>query len=144
MNTLHRRALRYFGVACAAVALAWLAPVQAQVMGMHAASRHFPAHSWQSDDNGGLYLRQSSGLTVGAYRNSLRRATVYAGWTWSDLAGPVDLTVAAATGYRVAPLVPMLAVSLELAPRTWSQVPRLSLSRGTDSWVAHLSIEARF
>jgi len=34
--------------------------------------------------NPGLYYRASSGFTVGAYRNSFCRGTVYAGWTWES------------------------------------------------------------
>lgn len=140
---MHPTLSRRLGAAIAAALLCALSPADAQVLGMHTASVHVPSYSWQSNENPGLYLRTQSGLTVGAYRNTLSRQTVYAGWTW-PVAGPVDMTLAAATGYRVAPVVPMAVLSVPLAPRTWSQVPRLSLSRGTDSWVAHLSIEARF
>jgi len=137
-------AARYLGAAIAAVALCAIPPAMAQTVGIHAASKHLPAYEWQNNANPGAYVRFDSGATVGAFRNTLRRTTVYAGWTWTDVVGPVDVMAAAATGYRVAPLVPLVMASVELAPQSWPVVPRLSVGRGADSWVLHLSIERGF
>lgn len=97
MNTLHRRAIRYLGLALCAWVLAWVSPAWAQpVMGLHTASWHSNA-AGQNNANGGLYVRGDD-WTVGAYRNSLGRTSVYAARTWQ--AGGWDIAVGAITGYR--------------------------------------------
>lgn len=94
----------------------------------------------------GIYAVAPSGVTAGAYRNSLDRDTVYLGWTWRTgwNAGPftdVTLTAAAATGYSEAKVVPLLAVAATLGNGPYA--PRLL-------WAPHrtqpvsLAIERRF
>lgn len=135
---------RLIGALVAAALLAAFRPADAQVLGLHTASRHLPTYEWQNNDNPGLYLRTASGFTIGAYRNTINRPTVYLGRTYQDVLGPFDLTVAGATGYKVSVVSPLVVASVELAPRTWARVPRLSVARGPDSWVVHLSIEGKF
>lgn len=146
---LQRRALRYFALAVVLVVLCALAPVvaaqQLAALGLHTASMHAPAADWQNNRNPGLYLRTADGVTVGGYRNTLGRPTFYAGRTWLDVVGPVDVLVAGATGYRLrSPVVPLLVASVELAPRSWGRVPRLALAAGNGTAVLHLSIEGSF
>jgi len=94
----------------------------------------------------GIYAVAPSGVTVGAYRNSLDNDTVYAGWTWRTgySAGPfndVTLTAAAATGYSEAKIVPLLAVAATIGDGPYA--PRIL-------WAPHrtqpvsLAIERRF
>lgn len=45
----------------------------------------------------GVYARHESGLTFGAYRNSIGRRSAYAGWTFES--GRFALTVGAVSGY---------------------------------------------
>ncbi len=86
------------------------------------------------------------GFTLGAYRNSVDRDTVYAGWTWrtGHSVGPftdLTLTAAAATGYPEARVVPLLAAAATIGRGDYA--PRIL-------WVPHrtqpvsLAIERRF
>jgi len=67
-------------------------------LGVHLASVHLPAKDGQNNDNVGLYVRTESGLTAGAYRNTLRRTSLYVGETFT--LGPVDVLVGVASGYQ--------------------------------------------
>jgi hypothetical protein len=94
---------RSFGLACALVvacAFTALFPscVAAQTMGLHVASVHLPAGDGMNNANPGLYARWHNGATVGAYYNSLRRVSLYAGWTIEQ--GPFALTVGLVSGYQ--------------------------------------------
>lgn len=119
------------------------------ILGLHLLSGHFGdldpgAHPRRFTP--GIYAVAPSGATGGAYRNSVNRDTVYAGWTWRPgwSVGPVTditLTAAAATGYPEAKVVPLLAVAATIG--NGSYAPRLL-------WVPHrtqpvsLAIERRF
>jgi hypothetical protein len=70
----------------------------AAVIGMHIGSVHVPASDHLQNVNPGLYVRAESGATVGFYRNSHGRHSVYAGWTFER--GPFALTVGGITGYQ--------------------------------------------
>ena len=94
----------------------------------------------------GLYVVAPNGATVGAYRNSIDRDTVYAGWTWhtgwnTRLFNDITLTAGAATGYTEARVVPLVAVSGTVGGGPYA--PRVL-------WVPHrtqpisLAIERRF
>lgn len=119
------------------------------ILGLHLFSAHLGdldpgAHPrWLTP---GLYAVTPSGLTVGAYRNSVDRDTVYGGWTWrtGKSFGPITdltLTLAAATGYPEAKVVPLFAAAATLGHGDYA--PRIT-------WVPHrtqpvaLSIERRF
>lgn len=126
------------------------------VVGLHIASHHWPAKDYQNNDNPGLYVRLDSGFTAGFYRNTLRRTSFYAGWTWEY--GPFAITAGGITGYKRqcdaqgmcwgssrTAVMPMLAPSVRLPevlgvhPRIW-YTPRI----GSTSSVIHLSIERSF
>lgn len=65
------------------------------VLGVHLASVHVP-QGGQSNFNPGIYVR-ADGLTAGVYRNSLKRPSIYLGYTAE--AGPFALTIGAISGY---------------------------------------------
>lgn len=74
------------------------ASVPAQTFGLHLGSVHVPDEDGQENLNQGLYVRSASGLTAGAYRNSMGRWSTYGGWTWDR--GPFGLTLGIAYGYQ--------------------------------------------
>ena len=97
----------------------------ATTLGLHAGSAHFPSGSYQNNFNPGVYLRTDDGLTIGGYYNTLRRVSVYAGYTFEY--GPLGLMGGVVTGYQPKninslsygqgkALTPMLALSLRLPP----------------------------
>jgi hypothetical protein len=74
---------------------------QAQTVGVHLVSHHMPQHFY-TNANPGLYYRDASGWTVGAFRNSERKVSVYGGYTfYTDFHGwQPALTVGVIHGYR--------------------------------------------
>ncbi|MBK6007089.1 hypothetical protein JJB11_13385 [Ramlibacter ginsenosidimutans] len=111
-------------------------------LGIHLASLHSPARdrygSRWNDVNPGVYLRWSNGITVGGYRNSEWRDSIYAGWTWARSVCGAALTVGVVTGYSKG-TTPMLIPSLCLFKHY-----RLTLLPKFDpkaASVLHLSIE---
>jgi hypothetical protein len=154
MSTAALRTLATLLVALASAVLLAL-PAVAQppnsrigAIGLHLASRHLPAHDY-SNANPGAYVRTDDGITAGFYRNSIRRWSVYAGWTTGvQLAGPLhaDITLGAITGYERAAVLPLVVPSLALdlgrygspvRPRI-AYLPKLE-KRGTH--VVHLMVE---
>lgn len=116
----------------------------ADTLGLHIGSWH--EGGGYNNVNPGLYWRDDSGLTIGAYRNSLERTTAYAGWTWTHRIGSgvdVGLSIAGATGYRmtVTPMV-LPSVGIRLGG-DWSArigwLPKIDPKRGTN--VLHLTLE---
>lgn len=84
-------------------------------VGVHVGSWH--SEPGFNNTNPGLYLRTVDGWTAGAYRNSISRTSVYAGWTdGTELASGVraEVTVGGITGYRI-PLLPMAVPSVRFA-----------------------------
>lgn len=81
-----------------AAALAASFAAQAQTIGIHAASMHFPTEAGQNDVNPGAYVIFDSRVVLGAYYNTIRRASVHLGYAFE--AGPFSLTVGAVTGYQ--------------------------------------------
>ncbi|MEO8807067.1 MAG: hypothetical protein ABI433_13385 [Burkholderiaceae bacterium] len=73
-------------------------------MGLHLASVHVPANERLNNTNPGIYLRHEAGWTAGVYYNSLKRTSVYGGYTFTTRAIspklPLSLTVGAITGYQ--------------------------------------------
>ena len=100
--------------------------------------------------NPGAYVRLDSGLTFGAYSNSYCKPSAYVGWTWErPLISRVDaaFTLGAVTGYRAAPVLPVIAPSTRArladgygVRLTW--LPRLHKSQHTSA--VHLSLEKEF
>src|SRR5687768_5347830 len=91
-------------VAALIAASAFASPAAAGTVRLHLGSIHFPQRDF-NNSNPGLYYRSDAGWTAGAYRNSLRRTSAYAGhtWQWDRLA----LTAGGVTGYsdRLQPLL---------------------------------------
>ena len=121
---------------------------RAQTVGLHLASVH--SAPGFNNSNPGIYLRTRGGWTAGVYRNSEWRTSTYAGWTAStEVAGPVraELTMGLITGYRVAPVLPLLAPSLRVGGDTGpalrlTVLPKVHAKQGAS--VAHLSTEWSF
>lgn len=67
----------------------------ALILGLHLATAH--VRTDLENVNPGAYV-QCDNVQAGAYRNSIGRTTVYAGYVVQ--AGPVDVLIGAATGYR--------------------------------------------
>ncbi|MBC7955398.1 MAG: hypothetical protein H7Y33_05975 [Cytophagales bacterium] len=112
----------------------------AGTIGLHVASHHMPAKTY-NNSNPGIYYRHEEGWTAGVYRNSLRKNSVYAGYTWKF--GILDVTTAGVTGYfnKVQPLL-VPSVSLftyqGITPRI-AYIPRVEKKIG--SHVVHLMVE---
>ncbi|MEY4562196.1 MAG: hypothetical protein RLZZ618_1473 [Pseudomonadota bacterium] len=96
-------------LAAAAGSLA-AAPAKAGTLGAHVVSHHFP-NTGYNNINPGLYYRMDEGAVAGFYRNSLRRTSVYVGYTWQYK--QFDVTVGAVTNYLRA-VQPLLVPSVKL------------------------------
>ena len=134
------------------------------ILGVHLASAHLQPAINQHNANPGIYA-ECDGLTAGAYRNTLGRASVYAGYTLHS--GPFAVSLGAVSGYqkRYAPgecrpgyredaanpclklygitasrLMPMIAPSVSLGPARLWYLPRV----GAHSSVLHLSLQHQF
>lgn len=127
----------------AAVLLAlgtFAAPASAEQFGVHLGSVHFPQRDF-NNANPGLYWRSDDGWTAGAYRNSLRRTSAYAGLTWQW--GRLALTAGGVTGYadKVQPmLVPSFAfLRIDDFSVRVAFIPRIE--KRIESHVLHLMVE---
>jgi hypothetical protein len=132
---------RLICTALLAVAAFLLAPwAQAGTIGLHIGSHHMPSKDY-NNSNPGMYYRADEGWTAGFYRNSLRKDSVYAGYTWKF--GALDVTTAGVTGYfnKVQPLL-VPSVSLftyrGITPRI-AYIPRVEKKIGAH--VLHLMVE---
>jgi hypothetical protein len=83
---------------CAAIGYCTQARAEGLIVGLHLASVHTPARDGQNNTNTGVYVRDASGLTAGAYVNTQRRTSLYVGQQF-DL-GPIDVTVGIVSGYQ--------------------------------------------
>lgn len=79
--------------------------------GVHTLTRHDPSHG-ANDFNPGAYVITDTGATLGAYYNSHRNLTAYAGWTTPEWYR-FKATAGVATGYH-APLTVVVVPSLRL------------------------------
>ena len=82
----------------------------ALAIGLHLGTYHFDASKGYNDFNPGAYV-VCDGWTAGAYRNSERKPSLYVGKTFRY---GVDITIGAVTGYKRAPLTPLLVPSYKL------------------------------
>ena len=80
------------------------------VVGFHLFSQHIPAASY-NNVNPGLYYRLAEGPVAGFYRNSVRRTSLYTGYTWQY--GRFDITTGVVTGYSRG-IQPLLVPSMAL------------------------------
>jgi hypothetical protein len=143
------------------------APATAATYGLHVSTVHIPASDHLNNVNPGAYVRYDNGATAGFYRNSYKRLSVYAGWTWES--GPFALTVGGITGYKrvdvpctgdrleagftrcwdgssSSAISPLIAPSVVL-PDVLGVTPRVTVlpkieSKG--STVIHLAVERKF
>ena len=126
-----------------AVLMAFSTPAGATTVGVHVATWH--SEPGYNGRNPGLYVKTDSGLTFGAYRNSERANTVYAGQTWeSDSAAGLRVAATAGliTGYRRAAVLPFVLPSVLIADTVRiTYVPRCDPK---SSEAVHLSIERKF
>lgn len=99
------------------LALALTEWATAQTVGVHLVSHHAPKRDFQRNDNPGLYFRSAEGWTVGAYRNTIGRTSVYAGRAFA--VGPLDIGLGVVGGYQ-----------RKCHETTWNQVD-------TQSWEHH-------
>jgi uncharacterized protein (UPF0264 family) len=142
--------------------LAFAGSASAATVGVHTVSKHANETFERTYTDGstkqiaynnvnpGVYFIADNGAMVGVYRNSYRRTTVYAGWTfYGPAVGPVStsLSVAVATGYDnlagVGALRPMVLPSVSVALPVGVSV-RYSAAPGKDGFFQHLSIERKF
>jgi hypothetical protein len=119
----------------------------AQTVGLHLVSAH--QHGGLNGINPGIYVRFDNGATFGTYRNSHRRQSSYAAWTFETeaVAGfSAALTVGAITGYPAAEVMPMLAPSVAYRVSDYAArlaiVPRPPLAGA--SAALHLMFETHF
>lgn len=115
----------------------------ANTYGLHVGSHHFP-NEGRNNFNPGAYVKFDNGATFGGYRNTINKATFYAGYSVEF--GPLGVSLLAATGYKELTgytITPMIVPSLKL-PSVWGVSPRLSYipkAEKAKSHVLHLSIE---
>lgn len=81
-------------------------------IGLHIGTYHFDRTSDYNEVNLGAYA-ECDHYTTGIYRNSLRKPSVYAGYTFDRVLGPVDVTVGAVSGYPRATLMPLVVPSIK-------------------------------
>lgn len=114
------------------------------LIGLHLGTVHLPSTP-PCDLNPGIYVQTVGGATLGVYRNSECRTSVYTGVTFETDDKRWAVTLGAVTGYRVAKVVPLVVPSLRI-PVTDSVAARASLllnPMGGASGV-HLSVEHRW
>jgi hypothetical protein len=116
---------------------------RAQAVGLHLGSIHERAGF--NNVNPGAYVRDAEGWTVGVYRNSVRRVSLYGGRTWESPAWhglSAAVTVGVVTGYTdtvTALLVPSVVFTAHRTALRVGIVPRPPTDGG--SAALHLMIE---
>lgn len=137
----------------AVIALCAATAAQATTFGAHIGSQHFPAKDGDNNANSGLYVRFDNGVTLGGYRNTIRRNSVYLGYSID--AGAFGVTVGGITGYQQkdgkghsrGAVSPLLALSVVSPVSIAGLTPRLAyvpghLVKAAD--VVHLMVERSF
>lgn len=134
------RAVLVLLLVLAAPARAADTPTPKDTLGIHLFSQHLPAANY-NNVNPGLYYRLAEGPVMGAYRNSVRRTSVYAGYTWQW--GRFDLTTGAVTGYaKGAQLLLVPSVGLFTVGGVTTRlayIPRMEKRIGSN--VLHVAVE---
>ena len=111
-------------------------------LGRHLVSYHVPAE--YNNANPGGYARFDCGVQVGAYYNSEKRLSAYAGYLAELSQGRVSLWASGAvvTGYPKIPIAPLALVGVRVGPARLGFFPALP-KVGTPH-LFHLTIERRF
>lgn len=78
--------------------LAFASIAHATTVGIDLVSHHFPERPFVNNDNPGVYVRLDSGWTAGMYYNTIKRVSVFAGYTFES--GPFGLLIGGVTGYQ--------------------------------------------
>lgn len=120
-------------------------------VGVHIGSHHWPTNEWNNRNPGVYVIGRYNGpgilageYAVGTFYNSERKQSTYIVRNFSVL-DHLDLSVGLISGYKRAPIIPMVSPSVRLAlDRGYimriSAIPKV----GSMPWVAHLSLEKRF
>ncbi len=115
-------------------------------VGLHVGSAHLDQAGWMkrqsiNDVNVGAYVRYTSGLTLGTYKNSFDDQSIYAGWTVSH--GPFSATVGGITGYpgRRVNLMLVPSVNVPLSDGWSVRLAYLPRTKQTGAHVVHLMLE---
>jgi len=126
-------------------------PVTALVLGLHLATYHTnptyvdPQGQQQAYQgvNPGVYVVAPNGLTTGFYRNSMNRASAYAGWSYRSphTYGDWGLTLGAASGYNTK-VQPMVVPSVRIGLVRLALLPKVQ--RVNQTTAVHLSVEYPF
>jgi len=112
----------------------------ALAIGYHIATAHDASPQYRlraNEANPGLYA-QCDSVVIGAYYNTQRRASVYAGKA-IRVAPSLELIVGGVTGYTYAPVTPMVMLSYRLSDGT-----RLSFIPTTPQNVGGLHLSKEF
>ena len=113
------------------------------MIGLHLATVH--SVSGFCNINPGAYAVWEGGFTVGAYRNSeCEKVSAYAGWTWQTEGRlRAGVTAGLITGYRRAPVMPLLvpSVSFYISPSTTVRLSFLPKVEKGGANALHYSVE---
>ena len=137
-------------IAILLAAFAATAAAEPVTVGVHLGSVHIPKKPYHNNVNPGVYVRYAD-WTVGTYKNTISRQTVYLGYS-KELGGGFEAMAGGATGYQrkcepvcygfsrgaVAPII-----GLTYSPKTSGIRPRFWFTPGLmgASSVLHLSVE---
>lgn len=108
----------------------------ALAIGLHIGTYHFDRTREYNEVNPGGYALCDD-YVAGAYLNSESKLSVYAGKTFKNVVGPVDVTVGAVAGYSRSPVLPLVVPSVKLGSARLSLL--LPLEKGGGG--VHLSWE---
>jgi hypothetical protein len=140
MRHLVRPLLVLLSAVCCASAWGADGDTPKDTLGFHLFSQHLPAADY-NNINPGIYYRLAEGPVAGIYRNSVRRASIYAGYTWQY--GRFDLTTGAVTGYTNSVqllLVPSMGLfTVNGVTARLAFIPRVEKRIG--SHVLHVAVE---
>lgn len=82
-------------------------------VGVHLGTYHKDRAAGYNEVNLGVYVERN-GWTAGVYHNSINHPSVYAGYTFQHVVGPLDITLVGVTGYRYAAVIPALIPSVKV------------------------------
>lgn len=138
------------------------AEIVVDTVGVHIGSHHWPASAW-NNVNPGLYVQGTinspSGevgwgpgnllpngrYVAGGYYNSERRGSAYVGYVY-PVTSYLDVVVGAITGYKAAPILPLVVPSVHVGlGGGWSaRLNYLPKIESSGAHVLHLSLERKF